>query len=151
MKSNSFNLLRGLVIGLLILLGIQYELGMLVNLSPSLPTLPPLGFSLVAMADALRLAGSTALAHAVLGSSLALLALVTLGLSLASKVRSVQVFGALGFLSIVLAVAGGVLFVLSGFQADHYSLAMASNFLLAFTFYFLELYALKSVSSILNH
>ncbi len=143
MKSNQFRLLRTMIVMLLILLGIQYELGMAVNLSPDLPTLPPFDFSLARVFGALRLAGSSAVAHSFLGSVLVVVALLTLVLSLASRVKSVQIFGSLGCLSIVLAAAGGVLFVLSGFQADHFSLAMASNFILAFTFYFLELYFLK--------
>ncbi len=147
MKSNQVALLRRMIVMLLILLGIQYELGMAVNLSPDLPTLPPFGFSLARIFDALRLAGSSAVAHGLLGSLLVLLAVLTLVLSLASRVRSAQIFGSLGCLSIVLAATGGVLFVLSGFQADHFSLAMASNSILAFTFYFLELYFLKPASN----
>ena len=72
-----------------------------------------------------------------------ILSLVTLILALASKIRSVQVFGVLGFLSMALAATSGVLFVLSGFQNDNYSHGMATNFILTFGFYFLELYFLK--------
>ena len=143
MKSNRFKLLRRMIVTLLILLGIQYELGMAANLSPDLPTLPPFGFSLARIFGALWLAGSSAVAHGLLGSLLVIFAFMTLALSLASGVRSLQILGSLGCLSMILAATGGVLFVLSGFQADHFSLAMASNFVLAFTFYFLELYVLK--------
>jgi hypothetical protein len=40
-----------------------------------------------------------------------------------------------------------VLFVLSGFQDNNYSHGMASNFILTFAFYFLELYLLKPIQS----
>ena len=145
-KSDQFKFLRLMDGIILILLGIQFELGMVVNLSPDLPALPAFGFSLPKISDALHLAGPVALVHAGLGSFLALLSTLALILSLRSKTRSVQIFGSLGFLSIVSAVAGGVLFTLSGFQEDRYSLAMASDFMLAFTFYFLELYFLKPES-----
>jgi hypothetical protein len=125
------------------MLTIQYELGMVVNFSPNLPKLPAFAFSLVEISEVLHQAGKVALAHAVLGSLLTLLSILTLVLSRGSKIWSVQIFGTLGFLSLVLAATGGILFTLSGFENDDYSLAMASNFILAFIFYFLELYLLK--------
>ncbi len=143
MKSNQFKSLRVIAVIILVLLTIQYELGMDVNFSPNLPKLSPVGFSLVKISDALHQAGPVALAHAGLGSLLILLSILTAILAIESKVRSVQIFGVLGFLSVSLAALGGVLFTLSGFQQDNYSLMMASNFLLAFIFYFLELYFLK--------
>ncbi len=143
MKSNQLKLLRMMIVGTLALLAIQYELGMAINLGPELPKLAPFGFSLAKISAALHLAGSVALAHAGLGSSLAILSVLTLVLSWRSARRTVQIFGSLGFLSVALAATGGILFTLSGFQEDQYSLMMASNFLLAFTFYFLELYFLK--------
>ncbi len=143
MKSNQFKSLRVMVIITLILLTIQYELGMVINFSPNLPELPAFGFSLMKISEALHQAGTVALAHAVVGSLLTLLSIFTLVLSLGSRIRSVQIFGSLGLLSLALAATGGVLFTLSGFQNDDYSLAMASNFILSFIFYFLELYLLK--------
>lgn len=143
MKTDQFKFLRLMVRVTLALLAIQYELGMIVNLSPNLPQLPAFGFSLVKLSDALHQAGTVTLIHAGLGSLLVILSILILILSLRSKVRSVQIFGALGFLMMAAAAAGGILFTLSGFQADHYSLMMASDFILAFIFYFLELYFLK--------
>ncbi len=143
MKSNQPKSLRVMVGITLALLAIQYELGMVVNLSPALPELPAFGFSLPKILDALHLAGLAALTHAGLGSFLTLMSILILILSLRSKLRSVRLFGSLGFLSVVSAAVGGVLFTLSGFQEDHFSLAMASDFILAFIFYFLELYFVK--------
>ncbi|HLO17124.1 MAG TPA: hypothetical protein VK206_19980 [Anaerolineales bacterium] len=147
MQSNQFKSLRVMVVITLALLTIQYELGMKVNFSPNLPELAPFGFSLAKISDALHLAGSVALTHAILGSLLTLMSIVTAILSMRSRIRSVQIFGFLGFLAITLAATGGVLFTLSGFQNDDYSLAMASNFILGFIFYFLELYFLKPQNS----
>ncbi len=148
MKTNQHKFLRASVIVILTLLAIQYELGMVINLGPSLPDLSPFGFSLTKISDALHQVGSAALIHAGLGSFLALLSILTLILSLRSKIKSVQIFGSLGLLTIIVAMAGGILFTLSGFQEDHYSLAMASNFILAFIAYFLELYFLKPDSHV---
>ncbi len=71
-------------------------------------------------------------------------------MSLGSRVRSVQVFGSLVFLSLLLAVTGGLLFVLSGFQNDHNSHQMAAGFILSFAFYFMEPYFLKPDSKASN-
>ncbi len=143
MKSKTNQFLRVLVVILLVLLAVQYELGMAVNLSPDLPSLSPFGFSLGGVLAALQQAGSTALAHGLMGSFLWLLSVLTLILSLSSKQRRLQIFSGLGFVFISLAATGGILFVLSGFQADRFSEMMASSFLLSFIFYFLELYFLK--------
>src|SRR5512135_2475873 len=93
MKPNHSKALRVMVVITLILLTIQYELGMAINLSPDLPKLSPFGFSLVPISNALHLAGPVALVHAGLGSLLTLMALFTLVLSLTSGVRSVQILG----------------------------------------------------------
>jgi hypothetical protein len=143
MTRNQSKSLRVVVIITLILLTIQYEMGMEINFSPNLPELPAFGFSLMKIWDALHQAGTVAMVHAVLGSLLTFLSILSLILSLRSKMRSVQILGLLGLLSVALAATGCILFTLSGFQNDDYSLAMASNFILSFIFYFLELYFLK--------
>lgn len=141
-SANQTRSLRVMVPILLVLLALQFEFGMAVNLSGP-PSLAPFGFSLPALSGALAQAGTVAVIHAVLGGLLVILALVVLVLSLASEVRTLQVFGSLAFLSTVLAASTGLLFVLSGFQNDGDSHGMATNFILAFAFYFLELYFLK--------
>jgi hypothetical protein len=134
--------LRVIVIVMLALLGLQYEFGMAVNLSTQ-PSLAPFGLSLNAVTNALSQIGAVAVLHAGLGSGLIVFALINLILSLRSGLRSLQVFGSLAFLTILLAALTGLLFTLSGFQNDGFSHGMATNFLLSFTFYFLELYFLK--------
>ena len=142
MKPTQFKPLRILIVVILILLAMQYEFGMAVNISNP-PSIPPFGFSISAISDALHQAGGVALLHAILGAWLVIFSLVSLILSLRTKVRSVQIFGVLAFLSIFLAATSGLLFILSGFQDDHYSHGMATNFILTFAFSFLELYFLK--------
>ncbi len=142
MAADSLKLLRVFVIVLLVLLGFQYEFGMVVNIANP-PSIAPFPFSLSAFSDAIHGVGPVALLHAGMGGLLAILSLVGVVMSLRSKIRMVQVFGSLGFLAVLLAGTSGLLFVLSGFQDDHFSHGMASNFLLAFTFYFVELYFLK--------
>jgi len=136
--------LRITVITMLALLGLQYEFGMAVAIANP-PSLPPIGFSLAGASNALQQAGVVAVIHASLGSGLVIFSLINLVLSLRSGLRSVQVFGSLAFLTVLLAALTGLLFTLSGFQNDGDTHGMATNFLLSFTFYFLELYFLKPV------
>ena len=131
-----------MVIAMLALLGLQYEFGMAVNIAPQ-PSLAPFGFSINGVINALNQIGAVAIIHASLGSALVIIALIALILSLRSGRRSVQIFGSLAFLTILLAALTGLLYTLSGFQNNGDTHGMASNFLLSFTFYFLELYFLK--------
>jgi hypothetical protein len=131
-----------MVIVLLALLGLQYEFGMAVNIANP-PSLPPFGLSLTGVSNALNQVGVVAVIHASLGSGLVIFSLINLVLSLRSSLRSVQVFGSLAFLTILLAAITGLLYTMSGFQNNGDTHGMATNFLLSFTFYFLELYFLK--------
>ncbi len=142
MKSSGVKALRVLLIIMLAALGIQYELGMQFIMSNP-QAIAPFAFSLPGVSSALHGVGTVAVVHAGSGGLLLLLSLVILVVSLLSGVRAAQVFGVLGFLSIISAAAGGLLFVLSGFQDDSNSHNMATNLLLSFTFYFLEVYVLK--------
>ncbi len=66
--------LRAAVIISVVLLAFQFELGMAVNLSPNLEEVPPLAAAPAAIWAALSKVGGDALAHAVLGSLLTILA-----------------------------------------------------------------------------
>jgi hypothetical protein len=135
--------LRIMVMVLLALLGLQYEFGMAVNIANP-PSLPPSGLSISGVSNALNRVGAVAVIHASLGSGLVFISIISLILSLRSGMRSVQVFGSLAFLTILLAAITGLLYTMSGFQNDGDSHGMATNFLLSFSFYFLELYFLKA-------
>lgn len=142
MRSNRLRGLRILVMVILAFLIIQFEFGMAVNITNP-PALAPFSFSITKVSDALHQVGTVALLHAILGAWLAVLAVVSLVMSLVTRVRSVQIVGTLAFFTIILAATSGLLFVLSGYQNDNFSHGMATNFILSFTFYFLELYFLK--------
>jgi hypothetical protein len=142
MSTNQYRGLRAVVITILVTLAIQFEFGMAINLSGP-PSISPFSFSFPSVLNALNQIGFVGVVHAVLGTVLTIIAVVNLIMALASKMRGVQIFGALGFVSMVLAATMGVTFVLSGFQNDGYSHGMATNFLLTFVFHFLELYFLK--------
>ena len=144
MSTKRYLVARISVMVILALLALQFELGMAVNVSKQ-PSLPPFGFSLGAFSDALNQVGGVAVVHASLGVWLVIFTLAGLIFALRSGVRSVQVFGSLAFLVTCLAATTGLLYVLSGFQNDGISEGMATNFLLSFTFNFLELYFLKPV------
>ena len=142
MAAKRYQGLRVMVIVLLALLGLQYEFGMAVNIGNP-PSLPPFGLSLNAVSNALHQAGVVAVLHASLGVWLVIFSVINLIFSLRTGLRSLQIFGSLAFLTTLLAAITGLLFTLSGFQNDGDSHGMATNFLLSFTFYFLELYFLK--------
>ena len=135
----SLRALKVVSIALLALLAIQFELGMTVNLSPSLQNTPAFSFSLPAVWGALSKVGAAATTHAVVGSLLVILTLGAFLLALLTRLPSIVVFGVLGFLTAAVAAATGVLFTLSGFQADGLSHGMATNFLATFSFQFIEL------------
>ncbi len=99
----------------------------------------------VVILQALQKIGMVGLLHAGTGALILLLTIINLVLALSSRVRSVWIFGVLAFLSTFGAVSTGTLFTLSGFQNDGYSHGMATNFLLTFSFFFIELYMLKPV------
>ncbi len=145
MRTPLFHWLRVVVILTLVILALQFELGMAINLSPSLPSLSEFNFSVPLILQALQKIGVVGLLHAGTGIFILLLAIINLVLALSSRVRSVWIFGVLAFLSAFGAVSTGLLFVLSGFQNDGYSHGMATNFLLSFSFFFIELYMLKPV------
>jgi hypothetical protein len=147
MTKKQFLPTRIIVMVILALLAFQYELGMTVNIANPKP-IPPFVLSLNGVSDALNQVGVVAVIHASLGAWLVLFSLVSIIFALRSKVSSVQVFGSLAFVATCLALTTGVLYTLSGFQNDGYSHGMATNFLLSFTFNFLELYFLKPAPKI---
>jgi len=142
MSSNQLKPLRVVLIAILIVLFFQYELGITVSFANP-AAIAPFSFSTAGFLNALNGVGSVALIHAIVGCLLLLLALINMVMALRSKVRSAQVYGVLSFVSMIFATGGGFYFVLSGFQSDNASHAMASNFLLSFVLFFLELYAIK--------
>ncbi len=146
MLSNRLRSLRIMTIVLIVLLFLQYEFGM-ATIMADIPSRAPLSFSIAALRGALEQAGAVPSAHADFGGLVLLAALVNLILALRTGVRSLQVLGTLEFIFILVAAGGGLFFVLSGFQNDHASHTMATNFLLAFAFAFIELYYIRSAAN----
>ncbi len=142
MSSKLVKPLRILVIIILVMLALQYELGITVIMSNP-PSINPFPFSIQAVSQALHGVGTVAVVHAAWGGLLVIMALVVMVVSLLSRRRGAQIFGSLAFLSILSAAYGGLSFVLSGFQDDNNSHNLATNLLLSFALYFIELYVLK--------
>ncbi len=132
-----------MTIVMIVLLFLQYELGISTIMADP-PKLSPFSFSIAAFQRALAQAGGIAPVHAGFGGLLVIVAVINVILALATKVRSVQILGVLNLFFILVAAAGGLFFVLSGFQNDNASHAMATNFILAFTFAFIELFYIRS-------
>ena len=131
--------LRIVAIVMIVVLFVQYEFG-IATIMANPASIPPFSFSIATVTNALTQVGIIALIHAGLGSLLFILSILNLILAWRTNDRMARIFGAFGFLSMLFAAGGGLYFVLSGFQNDNASHAMATNFLLAYTWYFLELF-----------
>ncbi len=127
---------------MLAMLFLQYELGMATIMADP-PSISPFSFSIIGFRSALDQVGVVALLHAGFGGWVVILSVVNTIMALRSGIRGAQIFGVLGFVAVLLAAHGGLRFVLSGFQNDHASHEMGTNFLLSFAFFFLELYSIK--------
>ena len=139
MTSSPLKLLRIMTVVMIVSLFLQYELG-IATIIANPASIPPFSFSITVFRNVLEQAGGVALLHAAFGGWLLIISVINLVLAWRTKIRKVQVFASLSFLSIVIAAGGGLFFVLSGFQNDNASHAMATNFILSFAFSFIEIY-----------
>ena len=130
--------LRALTVVLLVLLALQFELGIAVNLSPNLKEVPPVAGSVSAVWHALAEVGDEALVHGLVAALLAVVSLASLVLAVRSGSRIATVIGILSFATIALAAVTGVLFTMSGFKNDGDSHGMATSFLLSFSLNFVQ-------------
>ena len=146
MSSSPVKHLRILTVVMIVSLFLQYELGIATSMANP-ASIAPFSFSITAFRSALEQVGGVAVLHAGFGGWLVIISVTNLVLALKTKIRKVQIFGVLSFLSIIIAAGGGLFFVLSGFQNDNASHAMATNFLLSFTFSFIELYYTRPASN----
>ena len=146
MLSSPLKHLRIMTVIMIVSLFLQYELG-IATIMANTDSIPPFSFSITVFRNALEQVGGVALLHAGFGAWLVIISVINLFLALKTKIRKVQIFGVLSFLSIVIAAGGGLFFVLSGFQNDNASHAMATNFILSFTFSFIELYYARPSSN----
>lgn len=134
--SVGLRILTALILLEVVLLGIQFALGMFVNLFVSIPP-----FGSYGMMGMMTASGMPALmAHMMVGYALGALSLVILAGAVAVAARSRLLVGttAATFVSILVAGIGGLAF-LFGSQNDADSYVMSTGFLFAFAFAFLSL------------
>lgn len=87
--------------------------------------------------------GPTLLIHATVGLILLFLAIIVFAASVRGKPRNIQVPATIGLLMVIFALAGGVMFVLSGFTNNGASAQMGLTYILAYASFFTELYYAK--------
>ncbi len=120
---------RYLLMAILLLLVIQYILGMVVNIY-ALPPYTPSNLGV----------------HYVFGYVVALVGLITLVfVAFSGKLGAIS-FSAIGFISIVIAGESGRGFAFLSQHAGIYSLSMALSWLLSFSSYFISLHLLSIYS-----
>lgn len=140
------NALRGIVAVVLFLLFAQFLLGMWLNLFAAFPTAPSSASSMLgAMGSMMGLGFSggvpALMIHMMTGFLLLVLSVVVVALAAASSPRRswVVALSGLGFVSVLAAGIAGLDFMVSSFQDNFYSYAMAISFVSAFSSYFLML------------
>jgi hypothetical protein len=100
--------------------------------------------SLEGLVSALFDAGGLTAYHAFQGDAIVILSLVVVGLSFKVKPMSIRIISILAAAAVISAMAGGVMFVLSGFLNNTDSAQMGGGFIVAYALYFIELYFAKS-------
>ena len=123
----------------LVLLSVQGWSGDYNNLFAVFPV-GPVHLSLNGLISALEGAGVLEVFHAVLGILLLAVSVLIVILSLRTGVKSLSIPSILGLAAMASAVAGGLLFVFSGFTNNGFSSQMGGSFIGAYAFFFIELY-----------
>lgn len=131
--------LKILIVTLLIFISIEGLTGNYVNLFSAFPS-GSVALSFSGLINALQGAGLLTVFHASLGVLILATSVIVLILSLRTKMKSISIFSILGLFAVASAVAGGLLFVFSGFSNNGDSAQMGGSFIGAYTFYFIELY-----------
>ena len=127
------------IVVLLILLSIQGWTGDYVNLFAVFPS-GPVKISFGGLIGALEGAGFMEVFHASLAVAILATSIFIVILSFRAKAKSLSVPSILGLAAVVSAVAGGLLFVFSGFTDNGYSAQMGGSFIGAYALFFVELY-----------
>ena len=132
------------IIILLALISIQAFLGDNINLF----TVFPMGAVVVSLggfAQALQQAGIAVVVHAVNGFLIIAVSLAVVVFSFMMRVNKLRITSIIGLIGLIVALSGGLLFVFSGYGNNGYSAQMATGFLIAYAFYFIELYFTKGL------
>jgi len=136
---------RILLVLILVILSVQAWFGDFVNIFVAPPTgVTPPPFSLTGLLQGIESLGLPLIWHAFEGFSLVVIGLALAILSFVwSCPKGAKISSFLGFIFIVVAALGGVLFVLSGFSDGGASMQMGGSFVGAFAMYFVALYFSK--------
>jgi hypothetical protein len=132
--------LRRLMVAEVILLLVQFWLGMSVNLFVTIPTSGPLGFLQYG-------SGVEVLAHIVNGFLVVLFAAAVLTTSIALKNSLLVKTSLLAVVFVLSALTTGFLFLLGG-QDDSFSMAMAMSYISAFAVYFYSMYKIGRLQGV---
>jgi hypothetical protein len=137
------------IIGILILITLQGLVGNYVNLFAAFPS-GPVSASFSGLTQAVQKAGIATAFHAFSGFWIIALAIFVLAISLRLKLTSIRITSIIAFIFVVSALAGGLQFVFSGFSNNGFSAQMSTSFIVAYAFYFSELYFTKGLDH-MNH
>ncbi len=130
--------LRTTIILTISLLVAQFVIGMAVNLFSVFPSSNSANSADQTIVQGIIGTGPGLVIHAITGLAILALSGTTVYFSIRTRVSRVMALAALGLASVILALIGGVSFVLSSFENNLDSFLMALGFILAITSYFLE-------------
>jgi heme A synthase len=134
--------LRGASMGALVMLIVQFAVGMIVNLYATLPAGDHNAGFWSAIGRALADGPAALTVHAILGLLLIVSAVALLGRAIACRQVPVIVVSAIGLLAILFAAVSGAKFVGNGLNSASISMAMATA--VAMLCYAVSLYVLGS-------
>ena len=133
------------IVILLVLITIQAFLGDNINLFSVFPT-SPVTASLSGLSHALQQAGAAVMVHAINGFLIIAVSIAVVVFSFISRINKLRLTSIVGFVGSIIALSGGLEFVFSGYANNGYSAQMATGFLIAYSFYFIELYYTKGAN-----
>ncbi len=135
--------MRAISVTIMVLLIAQFLVGMGLNFFAVFPTDSSGGPMEQVVVSGMLQTGPGLVVHAL--NALVILALSVVGLyfSLKAGIGLLTLLAVLGLAFVVLALVGGVTFVISGFQDDFDSFLMSLGFIFAISSYFSQLYFAK--------
>ena len=135
--------LNRIIIILLILMIIEGFIGNYMNLFSTFPSGKVDG-TITGLINAINSVGIVLIIHTLDGILILLLGIViVVSVFYLSESRNAKITSILGLILLIYAFLTGVLFVLSGFQDNSFSIGMGTGFIFAYTLYFMVLYYCK--------
>jgi hypothetical protein len=138
----NYQLLKKIIIGELILLFAQFQMGMSVNLFLTIPLTSPIDILLQVPALELTM-------HIVNGILIVCFGWILIGGAIQLKNATFVKLSLLAVAFVVVAIVSGFVFFLAG-QDDSFSMVMAMSYISVFTIYFAEFYLISKVPQKLN-